>query len=313
MARSDRLDFTKTLTDTENNSCYWHVQAQGQRGRGRQHQRDRGTERQRDTSACVMTYPVKLLLELFIRIIYTELLKTVPIKGLKPAPRQRLVSSHWWFQLHTADILFHPVPPSQHHSPIYIQHPNEGSGLSPLGAQGRVESLDSPCEQLAVDVFGQCVSGFCSLLPGSGFDQHLSPHSQPAMAQPVGHLRPFDSEQLGEDSQSAVVCLRKDKESCIIDPMWCTDWGNRKKFDLLQYNSYQNFSHWLGCWHFPGGGQLTGPWRALSAGEAAHLQFLINAQAVLFHLHKQEHDSITWKKSEQTHFQMSEKASLCLC
>lgn len=40
-----------------------------------------------------LTYPVKLLLEFFICIIYTELLKTVPIKGLKPAPRERLVSS----------------------------------------------------------------------------------------------------------------------------------------------------------------------------------------------------------------------------
>lgn len=51
------------------------------------------TKTQRDTSASIGTYPVELLLELLICIIYTELLKTVPSEGLKPAPREILVSS----------------------------------------------------------------------------------------------------------------------------------------------------------------------------------------------------------------------------
>lgn len=79
------------------------------------------------------------------------------------------------------------------YSPVDIQHTYEGFGLSPLGAQSRVEPLDGPCEQLAVDVFSQCISGSYSLLTRHGFDQHLSPYSQPAMAQPVGHLRTLHS------------------------------------------------------------------------------------------------------------------------
>ncbi|TNN75014.1 hypothetical protein EYF80_014760 [Liparis tanakae] len=45
------------------------------------------------------------------------------------------------------------------------------------------------------------------LLAGHRLDQQLSPYSQPAMTQPVGHLRPVYSQQLGEDSQRPVVCL----------------------------------------------------------------------------------------------------------
>lgn len=37
--------------------------------------------------SCEVTYPVELLLQFFIGIIYTELLKTVPVKSLKPAQR----------------------------------------------------------------------------------------------------------------------------------------------------------------------------------------------------------------------------------
>lgn len=80
--------------------------------------------------------------------------------------------------------------------------------------QSRVEPLDGPREHLAVHVFSQSISGFHGLLPGHGFDQHLPPYSQPAVAQPVGHLRALDSQQLGEESQRAVVCLREDNRTC---------------------------------------------------------------------------------------------------
>lgn len=109
------------------------------------------------------------------------------------------------------------------HSPIDIQHPYEGFDLSALGVQGRVEPLDGPCEQLAVDVFSQCVSGLCRLLTRHGFDQHLSPYSQPTMTQPVGHLRSFNSQQLREDGQRAVICLREDRESGLTATPRCTD------------------------------------------------------------------------------------------
>lgn len=47
-----------------------------------------------DMSACHITYPVELLLQFFICIIYTELLKTVQVKGLKPAPRKKNCQSN---------------------------------------------------------------------------------------------------------------------------------------------------------------------------------------------------------------------------
>lgn len=35
-----------------------------------------------------LTYPVELLLQFFICIIYTELLETVAVKSLEPAPQE---------------------------------------------------------------------------------------------------------------------------------------------------------------------------------------------------------------------------------
>lgn len=148
------------------------------------------------------------------------------------------------------------------HSPIDIQHPYEGFDLSALGVQGRVEPLDGPCEQLAVDVFSQCVSGLCRLLTRHGFDQHLSPYSQPAMTQPVGHLRSFNSQKLREDGQRAVICLKEDRESGLTATPRCTVYiclqsqvkgGEGKTTSALemyfihQYNPCLNFSRWLGC------------------------------------------------------------------
>lgn len=108
-----------------------------------------------------------------------------------------------------------------HCPPIDVQHPYEGLGQPPLGVESRVEPLDGPDEQLLINVFGQCISGVYSLLPGHGFDQHLPPYSQPAMAQPVGHLRPFNTQQFGEDGQRAIVCLDGGKKG--LPYMHCPD------------------------------------------------------------------------------------------
>lgn len=71
--------------------------------------------------------------------------------------------------------------------------------------------MDGPGEQLTVDVLGQRVSGFHGLLSRRGLDQHLPSHRQPTVTQPVSHLWPLNSQQLGEDSQRAVVHLRGHK------------------------------------------------------------------------------------------------------
>lgn len=101
-------------------------------------------------------------------------------------------------------------------SPINIQHPNKGLGLSPLGMQGRVESLNGPCKQLTIYVFRQRISGFNSLLARYRFDQHLPTYCQSAMTQPVGNLRPLNSQELGEDSQRTIVRLGKDSKQCRL-------------------------------------------------------------------------------------------------
>lgn len=111
------------------------------------------------------------------------------------------------FTLHV-DTQLCPSKRSPDFLPVDVQHSYEGLGLLPLCTQGRVEPLDRPGEQLPVDVFGQCVSGLQRLLTGKWFDQHLAAHDQPAMTQPVGHLRPLHPQQLGEDGQGAVVCLQ---------------------------------------------------------------------------------------------------------
>lgn len=51
-------------------------------------------KRKEETPACLVTYPVELLLQFFIRIIYTELLKAVPVEGFEPAQRDKTMSDH---------------------------------------------------------------------------------------------------------------------------------------------------------------------------------------------------------------------------
>lgn len=62
-------------------------------------------------------YSVELLLQFFICIIYAELLKTVPFKGLKPAPRETPVSPR---QRHTKTLITHCTVTEFIHSPIDI-------------------------------------------------------------------------------------------------------------------------------------------------------------------------------------------------
>lgn len=122
------------------------------------------------------------------------------------------------------------------------------------GAQGGVESLNSPREQLTINVLSQRVSGLHSLLAGRGLDQHLSAHSQPAMTQPVGHLGSLNPEELGDDGQRGVVCLREDTGFNLEKH----DGGESKDILSRQYNFDLNFSRWLGCGRCPGAEQPTG-------------------------------------------------------
>lgn len=114
------------------------------------------------------------------------------------------------------DTQLRPSQRSPHFLPVDVQHPDEGLGLLPLRTQARVEPLHRPGEQLPVDVFGQRVSGLQRLLTRKWFDQHLTTHGQPAMTQPVGHLRPLHSQQLGEDGQGAVVRLQGNNNNLVV-------------------------------------------------------------------------------------------------
>ena len=84
-----------------------------------------------------MTHPVKLLLQFFICIIYAELLKAVPLKGLKSAQKERDLSvycddTHGHTD-HTPPII---MELKLIHSPIDVQHSYKALGLSLLSAQG---------------------------------------------------------------------------------------------------------------------------------------------------------------------------------
>lgn len=72
-------------------------------------------KRKEETSACLVTYPVELLLQFFIRIIDTELLKTVPVEGFEPAQRDKTTSDYRIISLVGLNRLWiqeHPVSQS---------------------------------------------------------------------------------------------------------------------------------------------------------------------------------------------------------
>lgn len=151
----------------------------------------------------IVAYQVKLLLELFICVVDTELFEAVDVKRFKAEDDKQ----HIYVKAAPKENSIQDQNLCIFSLPVNVQNAYEGVLLS-RNLQRRVNPVDDAVEQMSIDLLSQGVPGiYCPLL-GHRLHDRFSHQNDPPMAQPAHQPLCAHSQQVTEGGQVWIVRLK---------------------------------------------------------------------------------------------------------